>query len=111
MVTSPGLGGYIDTIQNIFKTIVELNSSVTIIGAFSIGLFSDFIFNYSTEALIACAIKIAIIAIFGVYGMVSGYNFATKTEVDDMMSRTDELLNFLSWCSKDKAAANDSNSL
>ena len=43
--------------------------------------------------------------------MVSGYNFATKTEVDDMMSRTDELLNFLSWCNKDKVAANDSNSL
>ena len=86
-----------------------LNCTVT--GAFSIGLFSDFIFNYSTEALIACAIKIAIIAIFGVYGMVSGYNFATKTEVDDMMSRTDELLNFLSWCNKDKVAANDSNSL
>lgn len=73
-----------------------LNCVIT--GSFSVGIFSELIFNFTWEAVVACVIKLAIVAIFGVYGMVSGYNFATKQEVDEMKSRTDELKNFKTWC-------------
>ena len=84
--------------NRIYSARTVINCIIT--SGFSVGLFSDLIFNYSTEALIACIIKLAITAVFGVYGMVTGYNFATKTEVEEMQSRTDEIGNFIKWYNK-----------
>lgn len=73
-------------------------ASCFITASFSIGVFSDIIFVLTAQAIIACIIKLAIVAIFGVAGMVSGYSFTTKREVEEMKAHARELNNFITWC-------------
>lgn len=102
---SEGVNSSVKNKLSIGQTVVN----VLVTSGLSVGLFSDIIINYSTEALIACIVKLAITAIFGVIGMMGGFNFATKTEVEEMLTRTDELLNFRKWCEGKAADNSDKN--
>lgn len=72
---------------------------------FTASLLREITIEFSWEAVIRCVIKVATIIFFGAIGMVSGYNFATVKEVQEMNSKSDELDNFMKWVDKNRKTA------
>ena len=78
-------------------------------GMLSVALFSDLYFNLSVHNLISCLVKLIFVIISGVFGLMSGYNFALRSEAGEMHNRAVEINKFLKWAqvaSKKDAAEN-----
>ena len=65
---------------------------------FSASLVLEVVANPSWETVVACAIKVIMIVVFGVFGMVGGYNLSAVRETRELGEKADEQARFIKWC-------------
>ncbi|MDE6273661.1 MAG: hypothetical protein K2L87_01265 [Clostridiales bacterium] len=100
---SPSSGISTDTLNKLTTARIIITSLCT--SLFTASFLREIIFNFSTEAIVRCVIKIAVIVFFGTLGMIGGYNFSAVKEVREMHAKADDLETFIKWCEKNKGTA------
>ena len=85
------------------KTVIKLKTLQTfattaVTSLFSISMTFEIIANPSFATVVACLVKVIITLIFGILGMVGGYNTSAIREVDEFGAKADEQERFIKWC-------------
>ena len=82
---------------NRWKTVQILITSA-ISSVFSISLAREIIADPTFATIVTCLVKVVIILIFGVWGMVGGYQMSAVKEVAEMKAKADEQKRFIKYC-------------
>lgn len=85
------------------RTVDKINTAqLFITGAISCGfsasLVMEVVADPSWATIVTCAIKVIMIIIFGVFGMVNGYNLSAVRETRELVEKADEQARFIKWC-------------
>lgn len=104
---SPSGGFKTRTVDKIDTARMLLTTAIA--SAFSASLILEVVADPSWSTVVACAIKVIMIIIFGVFGMVGGYNLSAVRETRELNEKADEQARFIKWCggspAKEKATA------
>lgn len=65
---------------------------------FTVSLASEIIADPSLATVVICLVKVMVIVIFGVWGMVGGYQLSAVREVAEMKAKADEQKRFIKYC-------------
>lgn len=90
-------GGMRVKIYNRWKTIQILVTSA-VSSFFTVSLASEIIADPSLATVVICLVKVMVIIIFGVWGMVGGYQLSSVREVTEMKAKADEQRRFIKYC-------------
>lgn len=85
------------------KTVAQIDTArtvlTTVITSFAgVSFLADVIFDFSARSVIACVVKLVVVAFFSALGMIGGFNHATVREVNEMTARASEARVFIKWC-------------
>ena len=85
------------------RTVDKINTAqLFITGAvscgFSASLVMEVVADPSWATIVTCAIKVIMIIIFGVFGIVNGYNLSAVRETRELVEKADEQARFIKWC-------------
>lgn len=93
---SPSGGMRVKT-YNRWKTVQILITSA-VSSFFTVSLASEIIADPSLATVVICLVKVMVIIIFGVWGMVGGYQLSSVREVAEMKAKADEQRRFIKYC-------------
>ena len=96
---SSGYNTHIADKVNVLQTLVTGALS----GLFSATLVVDVVANPSWGTIVACAVKLIIIVIFGVFNIIGGYNMSAVKETRELNAKADEQERFIRWCEEQKS--------